>query len=128
MSKRNPNSADTHIGQRIRLARQVGKMSQQALAERLGLTYQQVQKYEKGMNRIAAGQLWKIAGILGLEMTWFIDGLDALPDESGRMMRISDDAIGLAIQLDRLPGDRRALAIRIVRACLEGCQAMEVHA
>jgi transcriptional regulator with XRE-family HTH domain len=124
-SGRNADSSDVQIGLRIRLARQAAGISQQSLADQLGLTFQQLQKYEKGINRITANRLWKIANILGHEMTWFIDGLNVAPGESIKT-RISDDAIRLAVQLDRLPEDRRAFAIRIVRACLDACHAPDM--
>jgi transcriptional regulator with XRE-family HTH domain len=64
MSIRSPDPVDVQVGSRIRLLRQGAQMSQAALAEHLGVTFQQVQKYEKGMNRVGAGRLTKIAAVL----------------------------------------------------------------
>jgi transcriptional regulator with XRE-family HTH domain len=64
-----PDQIDVQVGSRIRLLRQGAQMSQTDLAEQLGVTFQQVQKYEKGMNRIGAGRLTKIAAVLGMPVS-----------------------------------------------------------
>lgn len=121
MPRRNANSTDVHIGKRIQLARQIARMTRRSLAARLELTFQQMQKYERGINRIPARHLWEIAGIVDQDMAWFIDGLSA-PADGSAGARISDDAISLAAQLDRLTNDRRSLVMKIVQVCLEACQ------
>src|SRR5215204_5134124 len=68
MSIKSPDRVDVQVGSRIRLLRQGAQMSQTDLAEQLGVTFQQVQKYEKGMNRIGAGRLTKIADVLGVSV------------------------------------------------------------
>jgi transcriptional regulator with XRE-family HTH domain len=68
------NAIDQHVGQRVRAQRLLKVMSQQALADALGLTFQQVQKYEKGLNRISAGRLSQIAAVLGTSIGFFYDG------------------------------------------------------
>lgn len=74
--KRLVSEADRAIGPRIRIARAEIGMSQDALARALGLTFQQVQKYEKGTNRVSAARLAAIAAILGKKMSYFVDGID----------------------------------------------------
>ena len=69
MSIKSPDRVDVQVGSRIRLLRQGAQMSQTDLAEQLGVTFQQVQKYEKGMNRIGAGRLTKIAAVLGMPVS-----------------------------------------------------------
>jgi DNA-binding XRE family transcriptional regulator len=123
MPRRNTLSADVHIGRRVRLARQAAKMSSQALAKKLGVTFQQVQKYEKGKNRIAAAMLWEIAGILGHDIAWFIEDMGPAPGGQGG--RLSDDCMKLALQVDRLPNDERALVISVIQACLDAFDATE---
>lgn len=77
MSK-NPNAVDIHIGARVRLRRMTLGVSQEKLAEKLGITFQQVQKYEKGINRISASRLQDIASALDLPIAWFFeDAADA---------------------------------------------------
>ncbi|MFC5083542.1 helix-turn-helix domain-containing protein [Microvirga arabica] len=70
--------APTHIGSRVRARRTMLGMSQERLADALGLTFQQVQKYEKGMNRIGASRLLQIAGILDVSIEFFFEGLPGL--------------------------------------------------
>jgi transcriptional regulator with XRE-family HTH domain len=65
---------DRHVGQRVRIARLARGMSQSALAEAVGLTFQQIQKYEKGTNRISASRLFQFAQILGVDIPYFFQG------------------------------------------------------
>ena len=70
---KSPNPIDVHVGSRVRLRRLLVGMTQEALAERLGLTFQQVQKYEKGTNRISGSRLFQIANVLGVAVQFFFD-------------------------------------------------------
>ena len=74
-SKGFPNPIDVHVGSRIRLRRTLLGMSQERLAEAIGLTFQQVQKYERGANRVSASKLWEIAAALKTPVAYFYDGL-----------------------------------------------------
>ena len=73
---RSANPVDVHVGTRVRLRRQVLKMSQEKLGDQLGVTFQQVQKYERGANRIGASRLWKISDVLNVPINFFFDGLN----------------------------------------------------
>jgi len=73
--KKQANPIDAHVGQRVRLRRMLVGMSQERLGELLGLTFQQVQKYEKGINRIGAGRLFEVAGILDVPISFFYEDL-----------------------------------------------------
>ncbi len=75
MNKKKPNPIDIHVGSRVRLRRMLVGMSQEKLGEKLGLTFQQVQKYEKGTNRIGASRLFTIANILGVEVQFFFEDM-----------------------------------------------------
>jgi transcriptional regulator with XRE-family HTH domain len=75
--KKQANPVDAHVGNRVRLRRMLVGMSQERLGDLLGLTFQQVQKYEKGVNRIAAGRLFEISGILGVPISFFYEDVDA---------------------------------------------------
>lgn len=66
---------DVHVGARICARRKLLQLSQKQMAEKLGITFQQVQKYEKGVNRIGAGRLYTIAVILGVDIDYFYSGL-----------------------------------------------------
>ena len=67
---------DAHVGSRISARRRLLQLSQKEMADRLGITFQQVQKYEKGVNRIGAGRLYSIATILGVSIDYFYDDMD----------------------------------------------------
>ena len=72
--KKNPNPIDIHVGSRVRMRRMMVGMSQEKLGEALGLTFQQIQKYEKGANRIGASRLHQIAAALGVQIEFFYEG------------------------------------------------------
>lgn len=74
---RRANTMDTQIGSRVRLRRMLLGMSQEKLGEHLGLTFQQVQKYEKGINRIGASRLYELAQVLGVPVQFFYDDAPA---------------------------------------------------
>jgi transcriptional regulator with XRE-family HTH domain len=72
-SKKKPNPVDVHVGSRVRLRRTMLGMSQEKLGEALGITFQQVQKYEKGTNRIGASRLQKICEVLTVPVAFFFE-------------------------------------------------------
>src|ERR1700744_3319944 len=74
MAKKAPNPTDKHVGARVRMRRMMLSMSQEKLGDALGLTFQQVQKYEKGTNRIGASRLQQISQILQVPVAFFFDG------------------------------------------------------
>ncbi len=67
---------DVHVGKRIRHRRWMNGTTQQQLAEQVGIKFQQIQKYETGMNRVSASRLWDIANALGVSISFFFEGLD----------------------------------------------------
>jgi transcriptional regulator with XRE-family HTH domain len=75
------NPIDIQVGNRVRIRRMLMGMSQERLGDMLGLTFQQIQKYEKGINRIGAGRLFEIARILGVSIDYFYDGVRAGTEE-----------------------------------------------
>lgn len=81
---RHVNPIDGQVGNRLRVRRVTMGMSQEKLGERVGLTFQQIQKYEKGANRIGAGRLFELAHILGVPVNYFYDDvLDQISPEGG---------------------------------------------
>jgi transcriptional regulator with XRE-family HTH domain len=79
--KRNPreaNQIDAHVGSRVRLRRQLLKMSQEKLGDELGVTFQQVQKYERGSNRIGASRLYSLSNVLDVPVSFFFEGLSGV--------------------------------------------------
>jgi transcriptional regulator with XRE-family HTH domain len=79
---KSPTHNDILIGAKVRLRRKELGLSQQKLAAALGVTFQQIQKYEKGTNRIGAGRLMEIAGRLSVPITYFFEGLGQAADET----------------------------------------------
>ncbi len=75
-----PNPVDIHVGARLRLRRTLAGMSQEELGKASGLTFQQIQKYERGINRMGASRLFQLARLLNISVSWFFD---ELPGTSG---------------------------------------------
>jgi transcriptional regulator with XRE-family HTH domain len=90
VSKVNEKAIDAHIGSRLRLRRLMLSMSQEALGESLSVTFQQIQKYEKGTNRISASRLFYIASILDVPMSYFFSGLVDSDDDNNEPMGLSE--------------------------------------
>src|SRR5262249_27794729 len=84
-AKKAPNPTDRHVGARVRMRRKMLAMSQEQLAEALGITYQQVQKNEKGANRIGASRLQQISHILQVPVAFFYEGAPDLHGSTDRM-------------------------------------------
>ena len=79
IAKKAPNPIDKHVGSRVRMRRMMLSMSQEKLGDALDLTFQQVQKYEKGTNRIGASRLQQISHILQVPISFFFDGAPTVP-------------------------------------------------
>jgi transcriptional regulator with XRE-family HTH domain len=89
-NKKKPNPTDIHVGSRIRLRRNMLGMSQEKLGESLGITFQQIQKYEKGTNRVGASRLQSISTILGVPVAFFFE--DAPGQEVAGNRGFAEDA------------------------------------
>ena len=79
-NKKQPNPIDIHVGSRVRLRRMMLGMSQEKLGDALGITFQQIQKYEKGTNRIGASRLQHIATVLSVPVSFFFEDAPGTPD------------------------------------------------
>jgi transcriptional regulator with XRE-family HTH domain len=104
MGKRSPDTIDVEVGRRIRLQRIARGLSQTELGKELGVTFQQVQKYEKGVNRVGAGRLSRIAATLGVSVSSLLGGSASEEREAAREGR-------LELQYLVVPG-----ALRLVQA------------
>lgn len=91
----NANKIDTHVGQRLRAIRKLNAMSQTTLGEAIGVTFQQVQKYERATNRISAGKLGQVAELFNVTPNWFFEGL-ILDDDLKDIRAKAKDAIDRA--------------------------------
>ena len=85
MTKKAPNPTDKHVGSRVRMRRMMLGMSQEKLGDALKLTFQQVQKYEKGTNRIGASRLQQIAHFLQVPVSFFFEGAPDFPGSTSGM-------------------------------------------
>ena len=110
------NPIDLHVGARVRLRRMTFGMSQERLGKLLDVTFQQVQKYERGVNRIGAGRLFNIGCCLDVPVSFFFEGLPQTPLESGSAMSV--DAMRIALRIDALDCANRSAAISIIAAVL----------
>ncbi len=81
LTMRKPSSVDVHVGGRVRVRRRLINMTQESLADMIEVTFQQVQKYERGTNRISASKLFAIAESLEVPISYFFDGLDETAGE-----------------------------------------------
>jgi len=126
--RRAPNTTDKHVGKRVRMRRLMIKMTQEKLAAQLGLTFQQVQKYEKGVNRISASRLREMSHVLQVPVQFFFDGLPETkggsgkdrPDPSQKFVHdflASSDGLALARAFTRLKSSK--LRRRIVQLVKE---------
>ena len=84
MAKKIPNPIDTHVGSRVRMRRLILGMSQEKLGDAIGLTFQQVQKYEKGTNRMGSSRLQQIANVLKVPVTFFFEGAPGQSKQDGK--------------------------------------------
>jgi len=116
-----PHPVDRHVGLRIRMRRKEMGVSQERLAEALGITFQQVQKYERGANRVSASKLWEIALALKTPVGYFYDGLgegDSAADgrENAQAFMLSAEGLELLAAFPRIgqPAVRRKL-VELIR-------------
>ena len=101
MSAKTPSHVDHQVGRRIRQARRAAKLTQGQLGDMIGLTFQQVQKYEKGVNRVSAGTLYEIAKVFDIPISWFFDEdiVDRISATKESGTTDFDDCINLLLDL-----------------------------
>ena len=113
-----PQDVDRYVGARIRERRIILGLTQQQMAELIGVTYQQAHKYEKGINRVAAGRLYEVARVLGVEPGYFYEGVQSgggvVPSPSQRML------LDLARSFLNIPDPKHREAVaKLARALAE---------
>jgi transcriptional regulator with XRE-family HTH domain len=126
MAKAAKLAVDQHVGSRVRMRRMMLGMSQEKLGDALGLTFQQVQKYEKGTNRISASRLQHLSQILQVTVPFFFEGapgtaagLDEPPSYVNEFLTSSDGLV-LAKAFTRIEDAKlRRLIVRLVEDCAE---------
>ena len=116
MGIKSTNTIDAMIGARIRARRLIAQMSQSDLGKALGLTFQQIQKYELGVNRVGAARLYEIAQIFAVPVSHFYEGLD----ESESLEAPSRDSVDINVALMRIADpDQRSFATRLAVVVLD---------
>jgi transcriptional regulator with XRE-family HTH domain len=114
MPKR-PLPVDTLVGRNIRICRLQRGLTQTALGDHLGVTFQQIQKYENGANRVGASRLSQLAGALGVSLNALFDGSPTAgrtgPDLSGRELLANPHALRLVQAFHRIPGAKQRIAV-----------------
>lgn len=130
-----PNPTDVYVGSRVRLRRKMLGLSQEKLGEKLGITFQQIQKYEKGTNRVGASRLQAMAGALDVPVSFFfpdsspsVEGMGMQEEGAAFMMDFMSTSEGLELSRDflriRSPKLRRRL-VELVRALADEQAATE---
>ena len=136
-----PRHVDAHVGARVRARRKAIGMSQTALADAIGLTFQQIQKYERGFNRVSASRLFDVGRALGVPPAWFFEGLSdadgeqlverpapaSFAEAKAALFEQSHEMARLVGCLVELPGPARKEAVKgclgLLKAVAAGVQA-----
>lgn len=117
---RKASDIDKHVGRQLRALRMERKLSQEMVGDFLGVTFQQVQKYERGDNRIGAGRLFRLAQLFGVSVKAFYEGLEN-PDKQSNDQLVTSKLVlhprGMKMALGFLSIDNADLEIRIVELC-----------
>ena len=134
-AEKSPNPVDLYVGGRIRMRRRSLGVSQEKLADELGLTFQQVQKYERGANRVSASKLYEIARSLQTPVAFFFEGLndpttasayDAAPDAFVHEFLMTNEGLELAAVFPKVKKSRLLRRILdLVRTMAEEDDALE---
>lgn len=111
-----PNPVDLFVGNRLRQARMLRGLTQEQLGDRVGIAFQQVQKYERGSNRISAGRMFEMGQALGVSVTFFFEGMsDAVADASPAQVRSGMDTTSALESIETDDSGKRE-ALQLVRA------------
>jgi transcriptional regulator with XRE-family HTH domain len=132
ITRKKPDAIDVEVGQRIRIQRLQCGLSQTALAKQIGVTFQQVQKYEKGVNRLGAGRLTKIAKVLGVPVTTFfgthdpedLEGSDCGTATSALALLMVPDAPRLLRAYSQLDDKMRQFIVDLVENIAADCRSI----
>ena len=124
---KDPYGVDKYVGSRVRMRRLMLGMTQEKLADAIGLTFQQVQKYEKGRNRMGASRLQQIANVLRVRPTFFFEGAPGQSKADGKVVPdfvpgfvSSSDGLALARAFTKLPRHLRRSVVDLVEEMVDG--------
>ncbi len=113
-----PHPVDVHVGKRVRHRRWLVGITQQQLAEKVGIKFQQIQKYETGANRISASRLWDIGAVLGCPVSYFFEGLDMSEPVEGALpgdLLADREALELVRSYYAIPEQQRRRLFELAR-------------
>ncbi|GAA6174700.1 helix-turn-helix domain-containing protein [Sulfitobacter pacificus] len=117
-----PHKVDVHVGQKIRQRRWLTGMTQQRLAELVGIKFQQIQKYETGANRVSASRLWDIADALEVDVSFFFEGIKSEQEQAQEVdENVPSDLLGDKEAMDlirsyySIPEDQRRRLFELAR-------------
>ncbi len=113
-----PDPVDIIVGRNVRAIRSKRRISQLELGDALGLTFQQIQKYEKGTNRVSASKLHQIAMFLGVDISSLFEGAET-PDGAARP-GLSAEAYEFAVHYDKLPSAAGKEAVKVILTLMNG--------
>jgi transcriptional regulator with XRE-family HTH domain len=122
MTTKKPNPVDVHVGKRIREARILNGLSQTALAEKVGITFQQLQKYESATNRVSCSRLYDLSRVLGVPIQAFFSGVsseDGNAEGQDRNNRRSVSILDLVENFSRLNTDLRSRVAKVAKSLAE---------
>ena len=111
-----PREIDVHVGQRVRQRRVLCGLSQTELANAIGLTFQQLQKYERGMNRISASKLWQISQVLDVPVQWFFKEYADLKDKRKDSFHMKRETLELVRNYVAAPADVQRKFLSLVKS------------
>ena len=111
-----PHPVDVHVGKRIRHRRWMAGITQQHLAERIGVKFQQVQKYESGGNRISASRLWEVSSVLDVPIAYFFEGLEQGEAPAEAFIPTDKETADLVRSYRSLPQIQRRRLLDLARA------------
>ena len=106
VGERGPRPVDAHVGSRVRIRRTMLAMSQEKLGELIGLSFQQVQKNERGIDRIGASRLYALSGVLDVPVSYFFEGLDDAGSEGGEDTLTKRETLEFVRAYYRIKNDR----------------------
>ncbi len=113
---------DVHVGQRVRQRRWMVGMTQQQLGDRVGIKFQQIQKYETGTNRISASRMWDIAATMEVPISFFFEGLDGQAPDTGEArgdILTDKEALDLVRTYYAIPENQRRRLFDLARVLSE---------
>ena len=114
-----PREIDVHVGQRVRQRRVLCGLSQMELANAMGLTFQQLQKYERGMNRISASKLWQISQVLDVPVQWFFKEFSELTEKEDKRresLHMKRETLELVRNYVAVPADVQQKFLSLVKS------------